>query len=211
MTIVGVVRGTRVEGLTDEPYSQTYVPFAQAGRSFATVLLRTRGDPLQLAGTVREAVRRLDPSIPVYDVKTMEQRTREAIVQPRISTVLLVVFATIALLLAAVGIYGLISYTVAQRTSEIGVRMALGAQPADVLRLMVREGMTPVLIGIMVGVCGAWAAARLIRGLLYGVSATDPLTFAVVALFLAAVALLAAYLPARRATRVDPMIALRSE
>ncbi len=127
------------------------------------------------------------------------------------STVLLGIFAAIALALAAIGIYGLISYTVAQRTGEIGVRLALGARPADVLLLMVRQGMAPALGGIVVGLVGAWAATRVIRSLLYDVSATDPITYLGVVLFLGAVALLAAYLPARRATRVDPMIALRSE
>ncbi|HEV2132038.1 MAG TPA: FtsX-like permease family protein, partial [Longimicrobiaceae bacterium] len=128
-----------------------------------------------------------------------------------VSTVLLGIFAAIALALAAIGIYGLISYTVAQRTGEIGVRLALGARPSDVLLLMVRQGMKPALAGIVVGVVGAWAATRVIRSLLYDVSATDPITYVGVVLFLGAVALLAAYLPARRATRVDPMIALRSE
>ncbi len=176
-----------------------------------TVVLRTAGEPERFVGTVRQAVRSLDPTIPLFNVKTMEQRTSEAIAQPRVSTVLLGIFAAIALALAAIGIYGLISYTVAQRTGEIGVRLALGARPADVLLLMVRQGMAPAVGGIVVGLVGAWAATRVIRSLLYDVSATDPITYLGVVLFLGAVALLAAYLPARRATRVDPMIALRSE
>jgi putative ABC transport system permease protein len=211
MTIVGVVGDTRVTGLTDGPYPQTYVPAAQTGASSMVVALRTSGDPTRLAGTVRRVVSELDPTLPVFEVKTMEQWLSQMIAQPRVGTTLLGVFAAIALILAAVGIYGLISYTVAQRTAEIGVRMALGAQPRDVLRLMVQQGMKPALAGIAVGIVGAWAATRLIQSLLFGVSPTDPLTFLAVVLFLAATALLAAYLPARRATRVDPMIALRAE
>jgi putative ABC transport system permease protein len=210
-TIVGVVGDTRVEGLRDRPYAQVYRPFAQTGGGSMTVLLRTTGDPLRLAGTVREAVRSQDPSLPLFNVRTMEQYTAEAIAQPRIGTALLGIFAVVALLLAAIGIYGLISYTVAQRTGEIGVRMALGAEPGDMLRLMMVQGMRPVALGLVVGIFGAWAAARLIRGLLYDTSPADPFTFAGVALFLTAVSLLASYLPARRATRVDPMIALRTE
>lgn len=211
MTVAGVVGDTRVEGISQDPYAQIYVPYAQQPRGAMYVVLRAAGDPLRAVGTVRQAVRALDPNIPLFDVMTMEQRISESVAQPRVSTVLLGVFAAIALTLAAVGIYGLISYTVAQRTPEIGIRMALGAEPSDVLRLMVRQGMMPVLAGIAVGIVGAWIASRVIRGLLFGVSATDPLTFVVVSLFLAGVALLAAYLPARRATRVDPAIALRAE
>jgi putative ABC transport system permease protein len=211
MTVVGVVGDTRVTGLRDAPYPQTYVPYAQAGLGSMVVVIRSTGDPQQLAGTVRQTVRSLDPTLPVYDLKTMAQWLDELIAQPRVGTTLLGVLAAIALLLAAVGIYGMISYTVAQRTAEIGVRLALGAPPRDVLRLIVKQGMRPAIAGIAVGIVGAWVATRLIRGLLFGVSATDPLTFAGVVLFLVAVALLAAYLPARRATRVDPMIALRAE
>ena len=211
MTVVGVVGDTRVTGLTDDPYPQTYIPAAQAEPSSMAVVLRATGDPERLAGTVGRVVRELDPALPVYDVKTMQQWLGEMIAQPRVGTTLLGVFAAVALLLAAVGIYGLISYTVAQRTTEIGVRMALGARPGDVLRLMVGQGMMPALAGIGVGIIGAWVAARLIRSMLFGVSASDPLTFGAVVFFLTGVALLAAYLPARRATRVDPMIALRAE
>jgi putative ABC transport system permease protein len=210
-TIVGVVNDTRIEGMRDAPYSQIYRPYAQAGGGNMIVLLRTAGDPLRLAGPVRSAVHNLDATLPVYDVKTMQQYVTESITTPRIGTTLLGVFAAVALLLAAVGIYGMISYTVTQRTQEIGVRMALGAQPGDMLRLMIRQGMTPVLGGLLVGIFGAWAASRLIGSQLYDTSATDPLTFLGVVLFLGSVALLASYLPARRATRVDPMIALRAE
>jgi putative ABC transport system permease protein len=211
MTVVGVVGDVRVTGLTDAPYPQIYTSYPQVALGSMVVALRTTRDPLSMAPIVRQAVHRLDPNLPVYDVKTMEQWLDEMIAQPRVGTALLGIFAAVALLLAAVGIYGLISYTVAQRTSEIGVRLALGAEPRDVLKLVVRQGMKPVLAGIGVGVVAAWIGTRLIRSLLFGVSATDPLTFAGVVLFLAAVALLASYLPARRATRVDPMIALRAE
>jgi putative ABC transport system permease protein len=210
-TVVGVVDNVRVTGLTDAPYPQIYFPHAQLANANQVIIARTTGNPERLVPLLRETVRALDPALPLYNVGTMEQRFGEMTAQPRVSTWLLTVFAAAALLLAAVGIYGLISYTVAQRTPEIGIRMALGAQPADVLRLMIGEGMKPAFGGIVVGVFGAWAASRIIRGLLYDVSATDPATFGAVVLFLIAVAVLAAYLPARRATRVDPIVALRAD
>lgn len=211
LTVVGVVGDTRVTGLTDAPYAQIYRPYTQVGQGTMAVLLRTTGDPARLAGTLREAIRSQDPGLPVYDVKSMESFVGESIAQPRISTWLTTGFAGIALLLAAIGIYGVISYSVTQRTAEVGVRIALGARPADVLRLIIAQGMRPVIAGIVVGLAGAWLTARLIRGLLFGVSASDPLTFVVVPVFLAGIALLATYIPARRATRVDPMVALRAE
>jgi putative ABC transport system permease protein len=175
------------------------------------VLLRTTGDPTGLAGTVREAIRSLDPGLPIYDLKSMEAYVGESVAQPRISTWLTTTFAGIALLLAAIGIYGVISYSVTQRAAEVGVRIALGARPVDVLRLIITQGMRPAIIGIAVGLAAAWLAARLIRGMLFGISAYDPVTFVVVPVFLAGIALLATYVPARRATRVDPMVALRAE
>jgi putative ABC transport system permease protein len=144
-------------------------------------------------------------------MQTMEQRVADSLAQPRVSVTLLTVFAAVALALAAVGIYGVVSYAVTQRTREIGIRMALGARQGDVLRLVVRQGMLPAVAGVALGLAGALAATRAMASLLYGVGAADPLTFAVVALFLATVALVATYVPARRATRVAPTEALRYE
>jgi putative ABC transport system permease protein len=211
LTVVGVVGDTRVTGLTDVPYAQIYQPHTQTGQGTMVVLLRTTGDPTGLAGTVREAIRSLDPGLPIYDLKSMEAYVGESVAQPRISTWLTTTFAGIALLLAAIGIYGVISYSVTQRAAEVGVRIALGARPVDVLRLIITQGMRPAIIGIAVGLAAAWLAARLIRGMLFGISAYDPVTFVVVPVFLAGIALLATYVPARRATRVDPMVALRAE
>jgi putative ABC transport system permease protein len=141
----------------------------------------------------------------------MEERVAGVLARPRVNALLLAGFAAIALVLAALGIYGVIAYSVVQRTRELGIRMALGARPADVLRLVLRQGMAPVLAGLALGLGGAAAASRVLRGLLYGVGGTDPITYAGVATFLAAVALLASYLPARRAATADPVVALRDE
>jgi ABC-type antimicrobial peptide transport system permease subunit len=175
------------------------------------VSLRTDRDPTVLAGSAREAVRAVDRELLVNDMQPLEARVADSIARPRMSVWLLVGFSSIALLLAAVGIYGVMAYTVSQRTREIGVRMALGANPAHVQRLVVRQGMQPALLGVLVGLVVAFGASRLIDKLLYGVSPADPVTFVIVPLFLAGVALLATYLPARRATRVPPTVALQSE
>jgi predicted permease len=211
MTVVGVVRDVRQEGLTATPYSQIYWPVEQDNRRAMVVVVRTAGEPTALTNGVRAAVRDLDPQLPVYDVRTMEERVSSTVARPRVTAVLIAVFAGTALLLAAIGIYGVVSYTVAQRTRELGVRMALGARAGDVLRLVVGQGMLPTMAGLAVGLAGAWGAARLLGSLLYGITASDPWTFAGVALFLLSVALVATYVPARRATRVDPVIALRAE
>jgi len=160
---------------------------------------------------VRAEVRRLDPALPVSKVLTMRAITDRAISGPRFNMLMLSLFAGVALALAAVGIYGVISYTVSQRTHEIGIRMALGAQVRDVLRLVVGQGMALALAGIVVGLIGAFLLTRIVASLLYGVSATDPLVFAGVTLLLLLVALLACYLPARRALKIDPAITLRHE
>ncbi|MEJ7811393.1 MAG: ABC transporter permease [Gemmatimonadaceae bacterium] len=216
VTVVGVVGDTRQERLNEKPYPQMYTPLAQSGGRFMVLAARTSGsgaagDPLALAGAVRQAVKALDAELPLYDVMSLEERVSRSVAQPRISMVLLAIFAGAAMVLAALGIYGLMSFSVAQRTREIGLRMALGARPERVLALVVRQGMTPALAGIAVGLLGAWAASRVIATLLYGVSATDPATYGGVALFLALVALVATYVPARRAARVDPLVAMRSE
>ncbi|HEY0970925.1 MAG TPA: ABC transporter permease [Gemmatimonadales bacterium] len=211
MTIVGVVGNVAQEGVTAAPYPQLYRSLHQFPGRGVFVSMRTAGDPDAVAGAARRALRALDPELPLTDLMTMEQRVSADLARPRVSVALLGVFAGIALLLAAIGIYGVISYAVAQRTREIGIRMALGASTADVRRLVVRQGMAPALIGIAVGVVGALAVTRVMSSLLYGVSATDPVTFVGVPVVLAVIALAAAYVPARRATLVEPVNALRAE
>jgi putative ABC transport system permease protein len=173
--------------------------------------VRASTDPGTLVAAVRREVQALDPGLPLAAVKTGDQLLASAVGRPRFQTMLIGVFALSALLLAAVGIYGVISYSTAQRTHEIGLRMALGARSRDVLRLVLGQGMRLALAGTALGLVGALSLTRLMKGVLFGVSATDPLTFALIALLLAAVAFLACYVPARRATRVDPMVALRCE
>jgi predicted permease len=210
-TIVGVVGDVRQEGPAQPSYPQIYLPFAQVSSRSLLVALRTGGDPLALVTPVKHAVAALDPALAVGRVATMEERLAGAVARPRVNALLLGGFAGTALLLAVVGIYGVIAYGVVQRTREVGVRMALGAQREDVVRLVLRSALAPVLAGTALGMLGALAGGRLLRGLLFGVSPTDPTIFGLVAALLLAVALLAGYLPARRATRVDPLIALRSE
>jgi putative ABC transport system permease protein len=210
-TIVGVVGNVAQEGVTAKPYAQMYRPIFQVPTRGVLISLRTDRDPLLLASAAREAVRAVDRDLLVSDIQPLDARVAGSIARPRLSVLLLSGFSAIALLLAAIGIYGVMAYTVAQRTREIGVRMALGADPSNVQRLVVRQGMQPALIGIAVGLVGALAASRLIASLLYGVSTLDPVTFVLVPLFLAAIALLATYLPARRATRVPPTVALQSD
>jgi putative ABC transport system permease protein len=211
MTIVGIVGNIAQEGVTAKPYAQLYQSIDQSPTRVVYVSLRSDRDPLLLASSVRGTVRAVDPDLLVNDIQTLEDRVSQNIARPRLSVLLIGAFSAIALLLAAIGIYGVMAYTVAQRTREIGVRMALGADPHEVKQLVVRQGMRPALIGVAVGLVAAFAATRLIASLLYGVSAVDPLTFVLVPLFLIAVALLATYLPARRATRVPPTVALQAE
>jgi putative ABC transport system permease protein len=210
-TIVGVVGDEKQDSLSAEVKPEAYKSHLQSAQDEMTLVVRASGDPRALAGAVREQIRALDPSVPVYDVKTMQEIVYESLARERFIMLLMALFAALALALAAVGIYGVVSYATAQRTHEIGIRMALGAQARDVLKLMVRQGLSPVLAGVGLGLLAALALTRLMSSLLYGVSATDPLTFAAVALLLTAVSLLACYLPARRATRVDPLTALRYE
>jgi putative ABC transport system permease protein len=211
LTVVGVVNDIHHDALDAPPKVELYGTYLQFTPGTMTLLVRTTGDPLALAPAIRRDVAQLDAQLPVGAMETMESRMREAVALPQLYATLFAVFAAAALVLAAIGIYGVIAYSVAQRTREIGVRMALGARPADVLRLVVRQGMAPAVAGVAVGLVGALAGARVLRSLLFGVSAADPLTIVVVTLFLAAVALTASYLPARRATRVAPTEALRYE
>jgi predicted permease len=211
MTIVGVVGNVAQEGVTAGAYPQLYQSIEQNAFRNVFVSLRTLRDPLSLASAVRNAVRSIDRDLVVNDIQPLDARVAQSIARPRLSVWLLGSFAAVALVLAAIGIYGVMAYTVAQRTREIGVRMALGADPVSVERLVVWQGMRPALIGVAVGLLGALMVSRLIASLLYGVSALDPVTFALVPLFLATIALVATYLPARRATRVSPTVALQSE
>jgi putative ABC transport system permease protein len=218
--IVGVVAHVKNYGL-DSPgpvQAEMYRPRAQVPDKYqpllaerVSLLVRTFSEPEALTAAVRRAVQEVDPNQPVYSVQTMEQVVSDSVASQRLSMMLLVIFAAVAVVLAAVGIYGVMSYAVARRTHEIGVRVALGAQGRDVLRLVLGQGMWLALVGVGVGLAGAYAATRVMSSLLYGVSATDPLTFALGALLLTAAALLACLVPARRATKVDPMEALRYE
>ncbi|MEZ0332723.1 MAG: ABC transporter permease [Gemmatimonadales bacterium] len=211
MTVIGVVGDVRNEELGRPTYPQLYLPIAQAPVPSMVVLARTAGDPLELAGTVKRALTELDADLPLSEVATLDQRVADTLARPRVNAALLTAFAAVALLLAAVGIYGVIAFGVVQRTRELGIRMALGAGTDRLLRLVVHQGMRPVLAGIVLGLVGALLGTRLLRGLLFGVGATDPVTFLAVTAFLLVVAFGASYLPARRAARSDPMIALRNE
>jgi putative ABC transport system permease protein len=209
--IVGIVRDVKSAGLNAEAAPAYYVPATQAPLNAMTVLVRTGADPLALLPTLRGAVWALDPNQPIANVNTMEKIVSESIAQPRLSMLLMGLFGALALVLAAVGIYGLLSYSVTQRTQEMGIRLALGAQVWDVLKLVLTQGLILVVIGEALGLLGALALTRLMSSLLFGVSPTDATTFIVVAGLLVGVALLACYVPARRATKVDPLVALRYE
>jgi putative ABC transport system permease protein len=210
--IIGVVGDVKSRKLAAETGYQIYVPYAQdAGWGTLSLAVRTKGNPEALIAAVRGAILSIDKNQPVYDIKTMDDVFSASVANTRLVMLLFGVFSVFALLLASIGIYGLIAYSVAQRTHEIGIRLAIGAQTTDVLRLIFTQGMVLALIGAGLGLAGAFAATRVMRTLLYGVSPTDPLIFIGVSLLLTVVALLACYIPARRATKVDPMIALRYE
>jgi putative ABC transport system permease protein len=210
-TVIGVVGDIRHQGLDQQIDLACYLSFRQTPRPGMALVLRTGGDPLSLATAVRAAVREVDPALPVFQVMTMDERLSNSVGARRFNLMLLGAFAGLALLLAGVGVYGVISYVVTGRTHEIGIRMALGAQSSDVLRLFIKQGMTLVLLGVGLGLFGAFALTRVMTSLLFAVGAKDPLTFAAVAVLLSLIALLACYIPARRAARVDPLIALRHE
>jgi putative ABC transport system permease protein len=214
MEIVGVV-GDVLQGLDTDAKAEMYLPYRQADTVLPvfqlSVVLQTSGDPRLQAAALRSAVREIDPNQPVVKIRTMEENMATSVTEPRFRTWLIGIFAALALVLAAVGIYGVMSYSVNQRTNEMGIRVTLGAQPNDVFRIVVGEGLRLALIGVGVGLIGALAATRVLRTFLYGVSAIDPVTFAVTAALLILVAVAACYFPARRATRVDPMVALRYE
>jgi putative ABC transport system permease protein len=207
--IIGVVGDIRHRALEAAPAATMYLPMLSTGGTNLTI--RAAGDPMSLTTAARREVMAIDPDQPIAAVRTMEQALSESVSAPRYRTTLLGLFAAVALLLAAIGIYGVIAYTTAQRTHELGVRMALGAQSKDVLRLVIGQGIKLALAGVLLGLGGALALTRFVNTLLFGVNATDPLTFAGVALLLTLVALLACWIPARRATRVDPLVALHYE
>ena len=207
--IIGVVGDIRHRTLEAAPAATMYLPMLNTGGTNLTI--RAAGDPLSLTAAVRREVMAIDRDQPIAAVRTMEQALSESLSAPRYRTALLGLFAVVALLLAAIGIYGVIAYATAQRTHELGVRMALGAQSKDVLKLIIGQGIKLALAGVLLGLGGALALTRLVNTLLFGVSATDPLTFAVIGLLLTLVALLACWIPARRATKVDPLVALHYE
>jgi ABC-type antimicrobial peptide transport system permease subunit len=211
-TVVGIVGDVREVGLDQPAKAEMYFTNAQwRNSSSMSLVLRTDGEPLQLAGAARAALAEIDPAQPIFNVRTMDDLVARSLAQREFALVLMLIFAGVALLLATVGIYGVMSYTVAQRTQEIGIRVALGASPAGVLRMVVLDGMRLVAVGLAIGLCGAFAVMRLLSSMLYGVSATDLPTFAAIAAVLAGTALVATIIPARRATRVDPMLALRAD
>jgi len=209
--IIGVVGDVHQMGLDVSPEPTVYWPHSELVMSGMTILLRTTSDPLKLVATARGELQQLDPELPMAAVVTMDQLLADSLSRSRFTMLLLGIFSAVALVLAAVGIYGLIAYSVTQRTQELGIRIALGAQRRDVLRLVLGQGARLTLLGVALGILAALAFSRLLASMLFDVSATDPLTYAGVAGLLAVVALLACFIPARRATRVDPMVALRYE
>jgi putative ABC transport system permease protein len=210
-TIVGVVGDVKHLGLEQVAQPEIYIPYSQNAPGSLSLVIRSKGDPRDVIVGARHQVAAIDASLALYDVMTMEKRLSNSVAPRRFTLLLLGVFASLALVLASVGVYGVISYLVAQRAHEVGVRMALGAQKRDVLRLFVGQGMAMVVIGAAIGLLGALALTRVMTSLLFGVRPADPLTFACVALSLMSVSLLACYLPARRATKIDPIVALRDE
>jgi ABC-type antimicrobial peptide transport system permease subunit len=217
LTVVGIVGDVRHDGITGAVKEKFYVPHSQFHRSVQraitgmTLVVKTSGDPLSLVASVRAAVRALDPDVPIAAVRPMADVVAGATATERFTGVLLVVFSTLALVLAAMGIYGVLAYLVSQRTHEIGVRMAVGANGGDVVRMVLGHGLALSLAGTALGVVGALALTRLMTSVLHGVAPTDALTFVTVPIALALVALGASAVPAYRATRVDPLHALRAE
>jgi putative ABC transport system permease protein len=213
MTIVGVVGDVKQYGLEAEEHLAIYVPYAQKNPAWRwlSLVVRTNADPSSLTRAITGNIHAVDRNLPVYLVRSMEQILSESLGARRFSTLLLGMLAAMALILSTVGIYGVIAYSVSQRTREIGIRVALGARRRDILRITIGQGLRLILIGVAVGLAAAYAFTRLLAGLLFNISATDPFTFAGVTLLLTGVALLACYIPARRAMKVDPMIALRYE
>ena len=213
MTVIGVVKDVK-EDLFNYRVNRAvwYVPYAQLENNFpVNLVVRTSSDPASVTTAVREAVHAIDPDQPISNVMTMDENLSGVLVTERFSAILMSILAAAGLLLAALGLYGVMAYSVSQRTAEIGLRVALGAQRADVLQLILGQGVRLTLLGVAIGLIFAWALTRLLVNLLFGVSATDPATFVSISLLLLSIALLACLLPARRALAVDPMVALRYE
>ena len=213
-TIVGIVEDTKNAGMDKPAGPELYFQVRQVNQfldSNISYVVRGANDSAPLEGSIRGAVRELDPTLPVYNLWSMNEVVSKSMVQPRFLALLLATFSGIALFLAAIGIYGVMAYSVAQRTQEIGVRMALGARTLHVMRLVFGQSLGMLLIGMVIGLVGAFALTRLMRTLLFEITATDPLTYITVIGLLTFVALLACYIPARRAAKVDPLIALRYE
>jgi putative ABC transport system permease protein len=209
--IVGLVGDVKHSGLDRQITPAVFISYLQSPENRMSLVVRTAGDPMAMTKAVKDQVYAVDKDQPMYKIRTMDQVVADSQMSPRFTLILLGIFAVIALALAAVGIYGVVSYAVTQRTREIGIRIALGAARGDVLRLVLGQGTALAVAGVIVGLGAALALTRLMSSLLFGVSATDPAIFAGAALFLAAIALLATYLPARRAMQVDPMVSLRYE
>jgi ABC-type antimicrobial peptide transport system permease subunit len=211
ITIAGVVGAVKQYGLDSESKIAVYFPDQQGDDDSIYLGVRTSSDPEAQTGAIVREIYSVDPSAAIYDVRTMEGRLHDSLARQRFSTLMLGAFAGFALLLAAVGVYGVMSWLVSQSTRDIGVRIALGAQPGNILGLVVRQGMELAVIGIAAGLLGAYALSRAMASLLFGVSATDAVTFGAVVLILAGVAFAATVIPARKATSLDPMVALREE
>jgi len=209
--VVGVVGHIKYTGLDRDTRVEVFTPFSQMPYRDMYLTFRTSADPAAMSAAISNEVHALDKDLALYDVRTMQQLVSRSLSMRRFSVLLLVIFAGLALLLAAVGIYGVMAYSVAQRSHEMGIRMALGARAADVRGLVVRQTMRLAFIGVVIGLAAAFALTRVMSSLLFGVTATDPPVFTGISVLLVVVALLASYVPARRATRVDPIVALRYE
>jgi len=210
ITVVGIA-GDVKSSLNEPPPAIIYFSYQQISWPHLTFVARTDAAPETLASAMRNAIRRVDPNLPVLEVKSMPQYLNQSVARQRFSMVMMAIFGGIALLLAAIGIYSVMTYAVIQRTQEIGIRVAMGAQKGQILKMVLRQGFSLVFVGLVLGLIGAFILTRILENLLFEVSATDPATFALIPILLAAVAILSTLIPALRATRVDPVIALRAE
>jgi len=209
--VVGVVKNTKINSLKEQDQPYLYLPLSQHYTPTATVYVRTANNPAQMTAAVRREVQNLNPKLPVFDVRTLREQTDRSLGVERATALLLTFFGLLALLLAASGMFGVMSYFVSQRTRDIGIRIALGAQPSDVIKLVMGEGLVLILIGVVLGSVAALALTHLLRTILFGISPTDPFAFIFAPLILVILALVASYIPARRASKVDPLRTLRME